>query len=165
MKSLHKYIEGRKRLKDVDYMQVALEVAQHAKSNGDVPIAAVLVWGGGRQLVEHDTRYTDYNPLNHAIINLLNKAAETIGRKKLKESTLYCTLEPNLMCAMAIETAGVKEVIFGAYDDKEGFMSARLLADHTLLDITAIGGILGQECCLLLPESMQEHVRYEDKQE
>ncbi len=160
MQSMDKYMEGKRRFKDYDYMRVALEVSAQAKSNGDLPIAAVLVWAGGRQLVEHDTRYTDKNPLNHAIINLINKAAETLGRKNLGEAVLYSTLEPNTFCALAIASAGIKELVFGAYDDKDGFISSKLL-DHTLLDITAIGGVLGEDCCRALPQSMQEHVRYE----
>lgn len=161
MKSLNKFLEDKQRNKDEEYMQSALDVASQAKSNGDVPVAAILVWAGGRQYVEHDSRYSDYNPLNYAIINLINKAAETLGPNKLKEAVLYSTIEPNVMCAMAIRDAGIKEVVFGAYDDKDGFISSGLLTDHTLLDITAVGGVLGEKCCHSLPESMCEHVRYE----
>lgn len=161
MKGLDRFMEQKRRLKDSDYMQVALEVAAQAKSQGDIPIAAVLAWAGGRQLVEHDTRYSEQNPLCHAVINLINKAAGTISRKKLSEAVLYCTVEPNLLCALAIEAAGIKEVVFGAYDDKDGFASSGLLKEEVELDITAIGGVLGQECCDSLPQIMQEHVRYE----
>jgi len=161
VKNLDGYMEQKRRLKDHDYMQIALEVAAEAKSRGDLPIAAVLVWAGGKQLVEHDTRYSEHNPLCYAVINLINKAAGTLGRKKLSEAVLYSNLEPNLLCALAIESAGVKEVVFGAYDDRDGFVSANLLKENTQLDITAIGGVLGQRCCESLPQSMQEHVRYE----
>jgi tRNA(Arg) A34 adenosine deaminase TadA len=159
MKSLNNFIENKKRLKDVDYMNLALEVATNAKSNGDVPVAAVLVWAGGRQLVEHDTRYSDHNPLNYAVLNVLNKAADTLGRKRLSEAVLYTNIEPNVMCALAMMAAGVKEVVFGAFDLREGFQSSDLLAAK--LDIAAMGGVLGKESCDLLPESMQEHIRYE----
>jgi tRNA(adenine34) deaminase len=154
-------MEQKRRSKDYDYMELALQVAAEAKSRGDLPIAAVLAWTGGKQFVEHDTRYSEHNPLCHAIINLINKAADTMGRKKMSEATLYCNLEPNLLCALAIESAGIKEVVFGAYDDKDGFLSASLLREDTQLDITAIGGVLGRECCESLPQSMHEHVRYE----
>jgi tRNA(adenine34) deaminase len=161
VKSLQGFIESKKRLKDVDYMEIALGVAVQAKANGDLPIAALLVWAGGTQLIEHDTRYTDRNPLNHAIINVLNKASDTLGRKKISEATLYTNLEPNVMCILALASAGIKEVVFGAFDDKDGFMSSRLLVDHTSLGVVAVGGILGKESCNVLPESMQSHIRHD----
>lgn len=156
MKNFHEHIEHRKRLSDDNYMRIALEAASHARSNGDVPVAAVLVWGNGKYLVESDTRYTERNPLNHAVINLLNKAASV----RIKDATVYTTLEPDLMCAMALKEAGVNVVVFGAYDDKDGFISSKLLKDHTVLGMTAIGGVLGKECVNSLPESIQEHVRH-----
>ncbi len=161
MKNLDGYMAQKRRSKDHDYMQLTLEVAAEAKSRGDLPIAAVLVWSGGRQLVEHDTRYSEHNPLCHAVINLINKAAGTLGRKKLSEATLYTNLEPNLFCALAMESAGIKELVFGAYDDKDGFISTGDAKLEENLDITAIGGVLGQQCCEALPQSMQEHVHYE----
>lgn len=161
MKSLDKFIEQKKRLKDSDYMQIALDVAMQAKSKGDFPIAAVLVWSGGKQLVEHDTRRSEQNPLCHAIINLINKAAGTISRKRLSEAVLYSTIEPNLLCALAMESAGIKEVVFGVYDDKNGFISGEFLKENTQLDIVTIGGVLGKECFESLPQIIQEYARYE----
>lgn len=159
MGSLDKFIEHKRRLQDSDYMEIVLEVAEQAKSQGDLPIAAMLVWSGGKQLTEHDTRHSEQNPLCHAIINLINKAAGTMGRKKLSEATLYSNIEPDLLCALAIKTAGIKEVVFGAYDDKNGFNSSSLLKEE--LDITVVGGILAQDCYTSLPKVMQEHTRYE----
>lgn len=154
-------MEQKRRLKDTDYMQIVLDVASRAKSQGDLPVGAALVWAGGQKLVEHDTRYSEQNPLCHAVINLINKAAGTIGRKKLSEAVLYCTVEPNLFCALAIEAAGIKEVVFGVYDDRDGFTSSNLLKEGLELDITVIGGVLGEKCCETLPKLMQEHIRYE----
>lgn len=158
--SYEKFSQSKRRGKDLSYMELALKVASQAKKNGDVPISAVLVWSNGFQLVEHDTRTSEKNPHNHAIINVLNKAATTTN-KKVSDAVLYTTVEPNLICALALQEAGVKEVVFGAYDDKDGYMSSRLLSDHTVLDITSMGGVISQACCEVLPESMQEHVRYE----
>lgn len=160
MKKINEFIKEKEFPNDVENMKFLISIAEQAKSNGDVPIAAMLVWSGGRRFVEHDTRYTGYNPLNHAIINLINKTAETLGPHKLREAILYSIVEPNVLCAMAIKDAGIKEVVFGAYDNKDGFMSSNILVDHTVLDISTIGGVLGEECCRCLPESMQEHVRY-----
>lgn len=161
MKSINEFLENKKRLVDSDYMSLVLEMAVHAKANGDVPVAAALAWTGNKYLIEHDTRYTDKNPLCHAVINLLNKAADTLGRLKLSEAVLYTNIEPNVMCAMAIRAAGIREVVFGAYDDRDGFMSSKLLNDYTILNLTAIGGINGEECVNVLPVSMHEHIRHE----
>lgn len=161
MKNINQFMEDKFRVKDEDYMQAALDVASQAKSKGDLPIAAVLVWAGGRKFIEHDSRYSDYNPLSYVIINLINKAAETLGPNKLKDAVLYTTVEPNVMCALALRDAGIKEVVFGAYDDKDGFISSGQLVDPNLLEITAIGGVKGRECCAALSKSMSEHVRHE----
>lgn len=142
-------------------MNAAIEVAAHAKSIGDYPVGAVLAWAGGKTVTEHDTRYTDYNPLNYAVINVLNKAADILGRKRLSEAVLYTTVEPNLLCMLAIQEAGIKEVVFGVYDDQDGYKSSRMLSDDALLEVTAVGGVQGQRCAELLPESVREHVRYE----
>lgn len=155
-------MEGKKRLKDNDYMQVALDVAEQAKSNGNLPIAAVLVWAGCRQLVEHDTRYTEHNPLCTAVVNLINKAYDTLGRKTLSDAVLYTNIEPDLLSVMAMKAAGIKEVVFGAYDYKDGFLSAPMLNSEAL-DISAIGGVLGESCCKVLPQSMQEYVGDTDR--
>lgn len=161
MRSFQQFEDARRRFNDQDHMNAAIEIAVHGKSVGDYPVGAVLAWAGGRTITEHDTRYTDRNPLNYAVINVINKAADTLGRKRLGEAVLYTTVEPNLMCVLAIQEAGIKEVVFGAFDDQDGFKSSRMLADDALLEVTAVGGILGQRCCELLPESVREHVRYE----
>jgi tRNA(Arg) A34 adenosine deaminase TadA len=142
-------------------MTAAIASATHAKSLGDYPVAAVLAWAGGKTITEHDTRYTDRNPLNYAIINVINKASDTLGRKRLSEAVLYTTVEPNLMCLLAIQEAGIKEVVFGVYDDRDGYKSSRVLSEDVVLDVTAIGGMLGSRCGEILPESVREHIRYE----
>jgi tRNA(Arg) A34 adenosine deaminase TadA len=161
MKSLNQFLKDKIHLKDDDYMREVLDFALQAKSNGDLPVAASLVWAGGRRLIEHDTRSSDKNPLNYAVINVINKAADTLKRGKVKEAVLYSNVEPNLLCGLAIKAAGIKEVIFGVFDDKEGFLSANLLSEGTNLDISSIGGVLGEESFNILPQSMQECTRYE----
>jgi tRNA(adenine34) deaminase len=161
MKNFRQFRETKKHNADEERMYVAIQLAIHAKSNGDHPAGAVLAWVGDKNISEHDTRFSDRNPLNYAIINVINKASDTLGYKKLSEAVLYTTIEPNLLCALAIQEAGIKEVVFGAFDDLEGYLSSKPLAESVVLDISAIGGVMGEECCKILPESMTEHVRYE----
>lgn len=161
MKNFSDFKDNKRRITDVDHMKVAVELASHARSNGDYPVGAVLAWAGGRTISEHDTRYTDHNPLNYAIVNVINKAIDTLGQRRLSEAVLYTTVEPNLMCALMIQEAGIKEVVFGVYDDLEGFSSSKMLAEEVVLDVSVIGGVLGKECSDLLPGSIREHFRYE----
>lgn len=140
-------------------MNLALEAAGQARSRGNLSIAAVLAWADGTKLVEHDTRYTDHHPLSYAILNVINKAVETLGGKKISEAVLYSTVEPDLLCAFAIKAAGIKEVVYGVQDEKNGFISSKLI-DNTLLEITAIGNVLGKECHESLPKSIQEYTKY-----
>jgi tRNA(Arg) A34 adenosine deaminase TadA len=79
----------------------------------------------------------------------------------VSDAVVYSTLEPNLFCALALEAFGIKELVFGAYDDRDGYLSSSMLKEDIQLDISTLGGVLGEQCFRSLPMSMQEHVRYE----
>ena len=109
-------------LRDLDYMQKALEQAQIAGDQGEVPIGAVVVSGDGTvlgcgaNLVE-----TRNDPLAHAEIVAIQDAARARGDWRLSDCTIYITLEPCAMCMQAIIRSRIATIVFGARSPVCGF--------------------------------------------
>lgn len=106
---------------DEKFMRLALNEAQKALKEQEVPIGAVVVVDGqvigrGHNLVE-----TLADPTAHAEMQALTAAAATLGGKYLQGCTLYVTVEPCIMCAGAIGWAQVSRVVWGADDPKKGY--------------------------------------------
>ena len=138
---------------DEDWMLLALEEARHAAGLGEVPIGAVvtrdeMVVGCG-----FNRRERDQNPLGHAEIEAIGKAARSTGSWRLTTCTLYVTLEPCAMCAGAIVNSRVARLVFGARDPKAGFVGSlgNLVQDPRLNHRASVTeGILAAECSELL---------------
>jgi tRNA(adenine34) deaminase len=144
---------------DVDFMRLALEQAGRALAAGEVPVGAVLV-SGDRVIASGANRpIAASDPTAHAEIEALRAGGRTLGSYRLTDTTLYVTLEPCAMCAMAIVHARVRRVVFGAWDLRAG-------AAGSVIDIFALpglnhrvdvfGGVLLQECGSLLKEFFAE---------
>ena len=87
------------------------------------------------------------DPLGHAEINVIRRAAARLGRWRLSDCSLYVTLEPCAMCAQALSWLRVKEIRFGAYDPKSGGVEngARVFT-HAHHKPVVIGGVMEMEC-------------------
>ncbi len=136
-------------------MQYALNLAQQAAAEQEVPVGAVLVRGdqllaeGWNQPIGH------CDPTAHAEIQALRAAATMQGNYRLPGSTLYVTLEPCPMCAGAIVHARVERVVFGATDPRTGAGGTvfnLLQADELNHSCKVTGGVLAEECGNLLRE-------------
>ena len=130
-------------------MLAALEQAQAAAAEGEVPVGAVLVKEGKILACTHNRREATGNPMDHAEILALQEGAAHVGGWRLEGSTLYVTLEPCPMCAGALVQARVARLVFGARDLNLGAAGSRynLVSDETThhrLEIT--DGILEEEC-------------------
>ena len=106
---------------DEKFMRLALNEAEKALEEQEVPIGAVVVADGrivgrGHNLVE-----TLADATAHAEMQALTAAASTVGGKYLSECTLYVTVEPCIMCAGAIAWSQVGRVVYGADDPKRGY--------------------------------------------
>jgi tRNA(adenine34) deaminase len=140
-------------LDDSGYMGLALELAREAGAAGEVPVGAVIVWGGevvGRGFNQPIGRH---DPTAHAEVMALRDAAVRLGNYRLPGCTLYVTLEPCAMCAGAIMHARIDRVVFGARDPKTGAAGSiiDLFAESRLNHHTAIvGGVLAEQCGSLL---------------
>lgn len=133
-----------------NYMQLALQQARRAYEDGEVPVGAIIVQQG--QIIAK--AYNQTEKLNdstaHAEILALTTAYSFLGSKYLPEATLYVTVEPCLMCSGALYWGKLKEVVFGAYDDKNSYR--RIAGDNNPFHpkTNLVGGILQDECAALM---------------
>ena len=145
------------------WMRHALDLANRAGDEGEVPVGAVMVKDG--QLVgEGWNRVIGLNdPSAHAEILALREAGQRLGNYRLPGCSLYVTLEPCAMCAGAMLHARLEQVYFGAGDPKTGALGGTfdLYADYSHNHrISPLGGILKNECSALLKEFFRARRTY-----
>ncbi|HMR70297.1 MAG TPA: tRNA adenosine(34) deaminase TadA [Rubrivivax sp.] len=152
-------IQGLQAERDRHAMRLALDQALNAQLVGEVPVGAVIVRDGaeGPQLLAtgYNRPITTHDPTAHAEIVALRHAATLLGNYRLPGCTLYVTLEPCAMCAMALMHARLARVVWGAPDPKTGAAGSvvDLFADPRLNHHTAVrGGVLADACGALLRE-------------
>lgn len=138
-------------------MREALNLAQHARdAHDEIPVGALVVDAAGNVIGRGFNRnIADRDPSAHAEIVAMRDAGRAVGNHRLVGATLYVTLEPCAMCAMAMIHARLARVVFGAFDPKTGAAGSvfDLLADprhNHRIDIT--GGVLGEEAGTMLTD-------------
>ena len=134
---------------DEKFMCEALTEARAAAAVGEVPIGAVVVRAGEIVARAHNRRELDQDPSAHAEFAALCAAAQSLGRWRLSDCTVYVTLEPCCMCAGLMVNARVGRCVYGAADAKAGALGSLydLNADSRLnhrFNVTA--GVLADEC-------------------
>ena len=115
---------------DEAYMRMALEEAEAAAAEGEVPIGAVVVCDGRVVARAHNRRETDADPSAHAEFSAMVAAARELGRWRLTGCTVYVTLEPCLMCAGLMVNARVDRCVYGAADPKGGAVGTLFDVSH-----------------------------------
>ena len=101
-------------------MGLALDEAAAAVAHGDVPVGAVVLRDGEVIAQRHNERERAGDPTAHAEVLALRDAADVVGSWRLDGLTLVVTLEPCTMCAGALVSARIDQVVFGAADPKAG---------------------------------------------
>jgi len=116
------------------YMQLALQQAEAAFAEDEVPVGCVIVQGEQVIAAAYDQREQLHDPTAHAEMIAITQAAQSLGDWRLEGCSLYVTLEPCCMCAGAILNARVPRVIFGATNPKAGAVQSlyHLLNDERL---------------------------------
>lgn len=138
---------------DEKFMREALVEARAAAAVGEVPIGAVVARAGEIVARAHNRRELDQDPSAHAEFAALCAAAQSLGRWRLSDCTVYVTLEPCCMCAGLMVNARVGRCVYGAADAKAGALGSLydLNADSRLnhrFNVTA--GVLADECRAVL---------------
>ncbi len=131
------------------YMRLALQEAEQALSEDEVPVGAVIVHDGRVVASAHNQREQLHDPTAHAEMIAITQAAEAVGSWRLDGCTLYVTLEPCPMCAGAILQARIPTVVYGATDPKAGAVRTlyRLLEDPRLNHrCLIVSDVLGEAC-------------------
>lgn len=105
---------------DRRFMTRALELAEESEQEEETPIGCVIVFDGKIIAEGRNRRNTLKNPLCHAEIEAIDKAARIIGDWRLEDCCLYVSLEPCPMCAGAIVQARIPRVVIGAMNPKAG---------------------------------------------
>lgn len=143
---------------DAYWMHQALDEARLALDTGDVPIGAVAVYRGECIGRGHNQREARHDPTAHAEMIALRQAGQHLGKWKLDDVTLYCTLEPCCMCAGAMVLARLPRLVYGAIDLKAGCAGSVLdVLRHPHLNhrVDVDLGLLADESAELLQKFFQ----------
>lgn len=144
---------------DRQFMQYALELANKAQDEGEIPVGAVLVADGeiigegwNRSIMLSD-------PTAHAEIQAIRMAGQRVQNYRLLNSTLYVTLEPCTMCAGAILHSRIGRLVFGASDYKTGAIGSRFhfFEEYKMNHFLHIrGGVMATECSQKISQFFQQ---------
>ncbi len=144
------------------FMKLALDEAEQAIREGEVPIGTVIVYKGRVIASAHNHCEQLRDPTAHAEMIAITQAAEALGSWRLDGCTLYVTLEPCPMCAGAIVQARIPTVVYGASDPKAGAVDSlyQLLNDPRLNHrCNVLTGVLAGPCAQILSRFFQEQRR------
>ena len=135
---------------DEIYMRQALAEARAAAAEGEIPIGAVIVCKGRVIARAHNLTERLHDVTAHAEMQAITSASEYLGGKYLTDCTLYVTVEPCPMCSGALGWSQISRVVYGAGDEKRGFLT---YAPRTIHPRTTLqGGVLEEECKALMQE-------------
>jgi len=144
---------------DMKMMMVALKQARLAAKFGDIPVGAVIAVDGQIIARGYNKRENKLNPLGHAELDVIAKAARKLKRWRLNDCTLYVTLEPCVMCAGAIVQSRIGRVVYGAVDPKAGAVESvyTVLNDKRLNHRPVLKSeVLGVDCSQILRDFFSE---------
>ena len=131
-------------------MKQALAQAQIAFEEDEVPVGAVVVINN--KIISRGYNQVEKlnDPTAHAEIIAVTSAFNFLGSKYLPDATIYITVEPCVMCAGALYWSKISKVVYGASDEKNGYL--RIIKDHSPFHpkTEIIRGVLKEECADLM---------------
>jgi len=140
---------------DAQFMDLALDEAKKAESAGEIPVGAVIVLNESVIARAFNRPTSAQDATAHAEILALQEAGKALGNYRLSGVTMYCTVEPCMMCAGAMIHARITRLVFGTPDPKAGSAGSiyNVLTDPRLNHrVDVITGIHEDECAALLHE-------------
>jgi tRNA(adenine34) deaminase len=135
---------------DEYFMQIALQEAEDAYEEGEIPVGAVVVLNDKVIARAHNLMQTLNDVTAHAEMQALTAAFNHLGVKYLNDCILYVTLEPCIMCAGALYWSQIGKIVYGATDAKRGYSLVNASLLHPKTEV--MKGILEKECQMLLEE-------------
>ena len=144
------------------FMQHALQQAQAAAAQDEVPVGAIIVHNHQIIAAAHNQREQLHDPTAHAEMIAITQAAEALGDWRLENCTLYVTLEPCCMCAGAIVQSRIPLVVYGASDPKGGAAESlyQLLNDDRLNhQCDVVSKVMYDPCSKILTEFFRRQRR------
>lgn len=137
-------------------MEKALLYAKKGAQAGEIPVGALIVNKEGEILAyAHNESIQSSDPSAHAEILALRRAAQILQNYRLLDCYLVVTLEPCFMCTGAIREARLAGLVFGAYDERAGYICScleGLNASHLGVKTWHLGGVLANNCSQILQE-------------
>jgi tRNA(adenine34) deaminase len=113
------------------YMGEALAEAKTAVARGERPHAAVAVVDEAMVARAHDRVHESGDPTAHAVLLALREAARRVGKVRLREATIFCTMEPCPMCVGALLASDIEELVYAVPNREAGAAGTLVqLADH-----------------------------------
>jgi len=140
-------------------MGLALDEAATAVLHHDVPVGALVLRDGEVIAQRHNERELTGDPTAHAEVLALRDAAQVVGSWRLDGLTLVATVEPCPMCAGALVTARVEQVVYAAADPKAGACGSlyNLCADPRLNhEVAVVAGLRADESAALITGFFEE---------
>lgn len=141
-------------LNDEYFMRQALAEARKAFERDEVPVGTVIVCQDRIIARGHNLTETLNDVTAHAEMQAITAAAGFLGGKYLTDCIIYVTVEPCVMCAGALGWSQISRIVYGAPDEKRGFLRFAPQGIHPKTIVT--GGVLEDECAALMKEFFQK---------
>ncbi len=138
---------------DLYFMQIALQEAELAFEEGEIPVGAIITIDNHIIARAHNLTERLNDVTAHAEMQAVTMAANYLGGKYLRDCTMYLTLEPCAMCAGALYWSQLARLVYAASDDKRGYrtMGGKL---HPKTEV--VHGILAEPASQLLKQFFQQ---------
>ncbi len=138
---------------DSYFMKKALQEAQYAFEQDEIPVGAIIVIQDRVIARAHNLTEKLNDVTAHAEMQAITAAANFLGGKYLRDCTLYVTLEPCQMCAGALYWSQISKIVFAASDHQRGF---RTMGTHLHPKTTIVGGVLEEDASILLKQFFEK---------
>lgn len=145
--------------KDSLFMMRALELAQFAADDGEVPVGAVIVHDGEIVGEGYNQPISSCDPTAHAEIVAMRQACVSLNNYRLTGCKLYVTIEPCTMCVGAMVHARIKRVVFGALEPRAGALQSQLqLMEHGPYNHSIVwdGEVLAEQCGAMMADFFRQ---------
>jgi tRNA(adenine34) deaminase len=137
--------------RDEQFMRLALDQAEHAKINGDMPFGAIITWHDRLLVMAENAESRHADVIAHAEMIAVSEACRKLGRRDLSDCVIYSSCEPCPMCSAAIFQSNIPRVVFALFRDDLPHIFRRRkiriaqLADDWDYRPEVVGGVLREE--------------------